>query len=148
MGRARFKAAEVNGVYILITKDPGYLQIEVGNVTAERTFTMDNRDHLEALMLKDFKAKDYDKGLLDGVKYVQASMNANLKAKPAAPTPGGAATDQFPESDCAGEAVTPVARRLARPPLHRVGGDRGNLGAVRHHPRYQRPAHLRAGRLR
>jgi uncharacterized membrane protein YgcG len=93
--RARFRAAEVNGVYILITKDPGYLQIEVGNVTAERAFTMDNRDHLEALMLKDFKAKDYDKGLLDGVEYVRKAMDENLKTKkaahpaPAAPPPTG-----------------------------------------------------------
>ncbi|HEX5269781.1 MAG TPA: hypothetical protein VFW33_04800, partial [Gemmataceae bacterium] len=92
-GRERFKEAEVNGVYILITKDPGFLQIEVGNVTAGHAFTMENRDHLEALMLKEFKAKEYDKGLLDGVNYVKTAMGDNLKrakadrAEPAAPPP-------------------------------------------------------------
>ena len=45
-GRERFKTAEVNGLYILITKEPGHVQIEVGNITAGKAFTMANRDHL------------------------------------------------------------------------------------------------------
>jgi uncharacterized membrane protein YgcG len=94
--RARFKEAEVNGVYILITKDPGYLQIEVGNITAQKTFTMDNRDHLEALMLKEFKAKDYDQGLIDGVNYVKSAMGDNLKRKGGAPAPAAPPPTDYP----------------------------------------------------
>ena len=88
--RARFKAAEVNGVYILITKEPGHLQIEVGNLTAAKAFRMENRDHLEELMLKEFKAKEYDKGLLEGVEYVRKAMDENLKGvkKGERPVPG------------------------------------------------------------
>jgi uncharacterized protein len=95
--RARFKAAEVNGVYILITKDPGYLQIEVGNITAGKAFTMKNRDHLEELMLKEFKAKEHDKGLLDGVEYVRKAMDDNLKGtKAERPAPEAAPPTDVP----------------------------------------------------
>ena len=87
---ARFKAAEVNGVYILITKEPGHLQIEVGNLRTAKAFKMENRDHLEELMLKEFKAKEYDKGLLEGVEYVRKAMDENLKGvkKGERPVPG------------------------------------------------------------
>jgi hypothetical protein len=56
-GRQRFRAEKVNGLNILITHEPGHVQIEVGNETVHRSFTMENRDHLRDLMLADFRKK-------------------------------------------------------------------------------------------
>lgn len=77
-GRDRAKFREVNGIYILICRDPGHLQIEVGNETEKRVFTLRDRDHLKDLMLEAFKKKDYDRALLEGVAYVQKVMSQNV----------------------------------------------------------------------
>jgi uncharacterized protein len=92
-GLERFKTAEVNGIYILITKEPGHVQIEVGDETGRKAFTKKDRDHLRDLMLGHFKKKEFDKGLLEGVEYVRKTVDDNLKgqkkgAQPAVPAPG------------------------------------------------------------
>lgn len=99
--RERARREGINGVYVLICKEPAHLQVEVGNETRKRAFTVEDRDRLSALLLKAFKAKEYDKGLLDGVQYVRDTMRENLAAGerprqgrgggPVAPAPGGEA---------------------------------------------------------
>jgi uncharacterized protein len=87
--RQRGKQAEVNGVIILITKEPGHLEIEVGNETQKRDFTNADRRELRDLMVGKFKdaakAKDetdkkklHDEALLEGVRFVQKTMKSNI----------------------------------------------------------------------
>jgi uncharacterized protein len=78
----RAKEAELNGVYVLICKEPGHIQIEVGNKTLHKTFTVENRNHLRDLLAERFRAKEFDKGLLEGVEYVRDAMRENLAGAP------------------------------------------------------------------
>src|SRR5262249_46243169 len=78
---ARARTAEVNGVYILICKKPPHLEVEVGNETRKKAFTVDNRRELRDLLVKYFEEQKYDQGLLEAVRYVQRTMGNNLKAE-------------------------------------------------------------------
>jgi uncharacterized membrane protein YgcG len=77
---ARTEAYElgVNGVIILITGDPAHLQIEVGNDTQLRAFTIADRDELVKKLAESFGAKDFDGGLLMAAQFVRDRMARNL----------------------------------------------------------------------
>lgn len=79
--QSRARSLEVNGVYVLICKDPSYLEVEVGNETRKKAFTTENRNHLRDLLLKRFKAKEYDQGLIEGATYVRDTLDQNLGKK-------------------------------------------------------------------
>src|SRR5262249_34712924 len=91
-GRERAKTLEVNGVYIGIFKEPPHLQIEVGNETRKKTFTLDDRHKLRNLLVEKFKNKKYDEGLVEAVAFVHDAMKTNTKQaaleKPTAPPSG------------------------------------------------------------
>jgi hypothetical protein len=74
------RESRVNGVFILLVKSPGNLQIEVGMDTQKRAFTLRDRDTLESLMLAKLRAKQNDGALLDGVNFVSSTMRGNLPA--------------------------------------------------------------------
>ena len=95
-GRERFRALNVNGIYMLITKDPSHLQIEVGNVTVGRAFTMENRDRVDEIMVARLGRKDYDDALLTGVEYVRRAMNENLSGAAPTTVPGAEAGVEHP----------------------------------------------------
>lgn len=87
--RERARQAEVNGVYILVIKDPGHLEVEVGNETQKKDFTIANRDELADKLLAKFKdankvkdeadkKKIYDEALLEAVRYVRSTMKTNI----------------------------------------------------------------------
>jgi len=91
--RQRAKEAEVNGIYILLLHKgddhPGHLQIEVGDQTRKKAFTIANRDKLDEIFLAKLKdPKTYDEGLLDTVKYVRDTVDANLGKEKAHAAPG------------------------------------------------------------
>ncbi len=77
-GRERFRTLNVNGIYLLITKDPSHFQMDVGNVTVALAFTMENRDRLDEIVVARLRKRDYDGGLLAGVEYVRQAMGENL----------------------------------------------------------------------
>ncbi len=76
--RDRARNADVNGVYVLICKSPGHVQVEVGNETRRKAFTSENRDRLIRILLDNFKQKKFDTGLTEGVDYVATSLRENL----------------------------------------------------------------------
>jgi uncharacterized membrane protein YgcG len=95
---SRARVEHVNGVFVLICKNPSHLQVEAGKDTRTKAFTVADRDQLRNILVDHFKAKDFDQGLLDGVKYVQTTMQSNLgnnsaaqstSSTPAAPQPVG-----------------------------------------------------------
>src|SRR5579859_961389 len=69
----RARKEEVNGIYVLICKDPPYVKVAVGNKT-HKEFTDDERDHLGKILVDRFKKKEYDEGLLEAVNYVQSKL--------------------------------------------------------------------------
>ena len=55
--RKQASSLRVNGVYILLSKDPAHLQIEVGNETQKKIFSLLDRDNLTSLMISKLKEK-------------------------------------------------------------------------------------------
>src|SRR5262249_23621441 len=82
----RARAEKVNGIYTLIVKKPGRLQVIVGQETRKKAFTLDDRDKLVSLMLADFKNNQFDEGLLGGLDFIQKAMQKNLGGAAAAPS--------------------------------------------------------------
>lgn len=72
------KLQRVNGIYILLLKEPSHLQILVGNETQRNAFTLKDRDALVTLMLAKLRNKQNDDALLEGVNYVNATMRSHL----------------------------------------------------------------------
>jgi hypothetical protein len=72
----------VEGITILLVKDPGHLQIAVGDRTQRGTFSLDSRDELTKKMLAGLKQHDFDGALLNGLGFI----NDRIKSRTAAGT--------------------------------------------------------------
>lgn len=70
----------VNGVYILISKQPAHLQVVVGNQTMKQSFTATDRDALVSTMRTKLHAKDHDGALREGVNFISSTMRAHAAA--------------------------------------------------------------------
>jgi uncharacterized membrane protein YgcG len=77
------RALGVNGILVLVTRQPRHLHVFVGLDTRNKAFTLADRDELVTRLTSAFSAKDYDGGLLNGVKFVRDRMARNLAAAPA-----------------------------------------------------------------
>ena len=72
------KKVKVDGVYILICKNPGHLEVLVGDATLKKAFPAKDRDALRDLLLKHFKDKTYDDGLMEAVLFVKQRFEQNI----------------------------------------------------------------------
>jgi uncharacterized membrane protein YgcG len=70
----------LNGLIILICGDPRHVQIELGLATRQKAFTESDRDELLKLITTAFKAKEFDKGIVDAAEFVRDRMEKNLAA--------------------------------------------------------------------
>ena len=71
------KQKGVNGVYVLLNKEPAHLEIGVGSDTQKVAFTLKDRDALVTLMLAKLRAHQNDDALRDGVNFVSATMKSH-----------------------------------------------------------------------
>jgi uncharacterized membrane protein YgcG len=76
--RSRGIKRQVNGVYVLITKEPGHIQVEVGDRTERAAFTAKDRDHLRDILTEAFKKKEYDSGIVDAAQFVAKTLDENM----------------------------------------------------------------------
>ncbi len=114
----RFREHRVEGVYVVITKQPRHLQVEVGNHTLDKgTFTLEDRTKLRKIFESEL-GKNPDRALLDGVDYVRTAMSRNAPAKT------GAAKE--PPADHGEGGLPPVG---GDPLPERRGGLGGLLGS-------------------
>lgn len=74
----RAKAIGLDGVIVLICKDPAFLQVEVGDRTKQQAFTLANRDHMRDLFVTAFKQRQFDDGLRQAVTYYGKTLQAHL----------------------------------------------------------------------
>jgi uncharacterized membrane protein YgcG len=72
----------VIGIYVLITKEPGHIQVEVGHETQKAAFTSKDRDRLRDILIDGFQKKEYDRGLLDAVQFVEKTLDENHAHEP------------------------------------------------------------------
>ena len=73
----RAKELGVRGVFVLITREPGRVQVGVDRATRQRVFTIKDREALRETLVAAFKAKEFDRGLLDGMRLVRRRMEQN-----------------------------------------------------------------------
>jgi uncharacterized membrane protein YgcG len=79
---SRARRRRVNGVYVLICKEPGHIQVEVGHETQKIAFTTKDRDRLRDLLIDAFQKKEHDRGLIDAVQFVEKTLDENLAHTP------------------------------------------------------------------
>jgi len=77
--RERATAEHAKGIFILICKDPGHVQVEDDKQTREQGFGSTERDELRDKLLAGFREKDYDKALLDAVDFISRTVKTKLK---------------------------------------------------------------------
>ncbi len=88
--RNRYEREGVEGILVLITREPRHLYVETGKRTEQKAFTAENRDRLVDTFMSNFKKGEFDKGLLEGVEYVRETLDRNI-GKAAAGGAGAAA---------------------------------------------------------
>jgi uncharacterized membrane protein YgcG len=79
--------AGVNGIYVLITRNPAHLQLAVGNETRKAAFTNADRDKLRDLLLNAFRQKKYDEGLAEAIALTRRTLDLNVGSRPATARP-------------------------------------------------------------
>ena len=70
----------VNGIYILLSKEPSHLQVIIGDGTQQTLFTSKDRTVLVDVMLARLRTKQYDEALLQGVNVIASAMKSHVVA--------------------------------------------------------------------
>jgi uncharacterized membrane protein YgcG len=81
------KKHSVSAIIIFVCKEPGYLQVMAFDKTREKEFTEEDRRALSAEMLAAFTKKEFDRGLLEGIKLMQSRMDRNTGRHTPPPLP-------------------------------------------------------------
>ena len=81
----RARQLGVHGVFVLVTRTPGRVQVGVDRATGRRAFTADDRDSLRDTLAAAFQDARYDQGLLDGLRFVKRRLDVN-SARERSPT--------------------------------------------------------------
>ena len=106
--RQRARELGINGIYMLICKSPAHVQVEIGNDTRKKAFTEEDRARLVKILLSRFNAKEYDEGLLEGVRLVRDTVDRNLasggRRQAAAPVPAAGGGEGEEALDSIGRA--------------------------------------------
>ena len=68
----------VNGIYVLLSKEPAHLQVIIGNETQRTLFTGKDRAVLVEVMLAKLRNKQSDEALLQGVGVIASAMKSHL----------------------------------------------------------------------
>jgi uncharacterized protein len=115
----RAAVAGVKGIYILITKQPAHLQIEVDKATRKAAFTLDDRNRLVGQMTDRLRKRKPDEALLEAANFVYSTLQAHGGGR--APAAGGRTAAAPPVSHSPG----PGARQ---PHVAGPDQDRGGIG--------------------
>ena len=73
----RARQVGVRGVFVLVTRTPGRVQVGTDKATARKAFTADDREALRDALVTAFRSARYDQGVLDGLKFVKRRMDEN-----------------------------------------------------------------------
>jgi uncharacterized protein len=82
----RYEELSVKGVYVLVCKEPAYIQVVSGQMMENKGFDAKKRSELAKLMTDQFKDKKFDAGLLAVVAEVAETLKAKAPAPKKTPT--------------------------------------------------------------
>ncbi len=71
------RTKKVNGVFILLVKQPAHLQVVVGTDTQRQAFTLTDRVTLIQRMLEQLRNKKNDDALIDAVNFISTTMSSH-----------------------------------------------------------------------
>ena len=108
-GNERSVAVHVDGVYILINRDPAYLFVTAGNKTRQKDFTQDDERELRDAMLSLLKQKQYDAALDKAVEFVPQRIRDNRQRAGSAGGTGTYQAPPLPQGYPSGQAPGPAA---------------------------------------
>jgi len=109
----RAQELKVNGVYVLICRNPNHLQVDAGRETRQRAFTAQNVEQLKNVLVTRFRNKQYDDGLKEAVSYVDRTLAANLGSNAAAGTANPQYNYQAPNSSSGTPARPPTGSGIS-----------------------------------
>jgi hypothetical protein len=92
----RMRSMSLDGLLILITKNPGRVQVGLGKATPDRTFTVSDREQVRKVLADNFRSQQYDAGLQQAMDFVYRRMGEN--AGPEATAGGRGAATSPPQS--------------------------------------------------
>jgi uncharacterized membrane protein YgcG len=75
----RFAQEKMNGIYILICRDPSHFHIYIDDATAD-IFRPANQEEMRQALLNSFRERNYDQGLTDAAEYVRSTLTRNMAA--------------------------------------------------------------------
>ena len=73
----RAKAEHVDGLFILICRQPAMIKVGINEATRKTKFNDADREALWKLIKRRFDKQEFDAGLLDGLKYVSDRFEAH-----------------------------------------------------------------------
>jgi uncharacterized membrane protein YgcG len=76
----RADAAVVNGIYILVCKEPAHLQVVVTEKSRD-VFDREAKSKLRGILLKNFREKHYDQGLQDAIQFIRDKLAKKTESK-------------------------------------------------------------------
>ena len=86
--KTRFNDFGIDGMYIVVSKDPSFYRFYVGDSTREKGyFTKANIDKMDENLKQITKTGKRDDALIEAANYVLESMNEHARAKGNAPQP-------------------------------------------------------------
>lgn len=94
---SRAQALGVNGIMILITKEPGRIQVVADRATQQKAFSAQDREELKGILANAFRQQQFDEGLTAAVEFVRTRLERNA---------GGAAAGAGDPRDPAGAPAT------------------------------------------
>jgi uncharacterized membrane protein YgcG len=78
----RIEDLGVNGVYIVISKKPQFLRLEMDPDTRKTVFTNEDRVKTVGKLTARLKSSEFDEGLSDALDAIDAALKANTKPRP------------------------------------------------------------------
>lgn len=106
----RFKNQQVNGVYVVLAKEPHILRIVVGDETRrQNVFTLSDEEKLTSIMLAEMKAGKPDSALTKATEFVYTTMATHKQARTEAQKSGGAAAPISKSPSSNQQPQTPTA---------------------------------------
>jgi uncharacterized protein len=91
----RVKATGARGVYILISKNPGHVEVLSDDATSAKDFATAEELALAERFANDFREKRFDDGLIVGLEQVGTTMLAHQRIKPSRPVAVPSANPEF-----------------------------------------------------
>jgi uncharacterized membrane protein YgcG len=119
----RAREEQVDGIIVLITREPGHLQVGTGKATESQPFIQADRDMLRDTLLEAFRAKEYDRGLDTAARFVATTLDKTVPRGGA----GNARAESSRTDAGAGAPASPAPPPQRTPETGRGGWSMGSI---------------------